>query len=103
MKKFIPFGDKVLVKREETQERTSGGIYIPEDAKELKQACRVLAAGPGKFLESTGEIKPMTVKVGDTVLVSKYAGTDIYLEREKLLVIVEDDVLGVIREEEGNG
>ena len=89
MKKFVPLHDRILVKREETSEKTKGGIYIPEDAREVKQACRVLAVGPDA----------QSVKVGDTVFVSKYAGTDIWLEREKLLVVSDDEILGLIEEE----
>lgn len=98
MKKFIPAGNYVLVERIEEEEKTEGGIYIPQHAREVQQICKVLAVGPGKFNQALGKIKPVDVKVGDYVFVSKYAGTDILIERVKYTVVTEDDILGTVVE-----
>jgi chaperonin GroES len=87
---FRPLHDRVLVRRVEAEEKTAGGIIIPDTAKEKPQRGIVVAAGPGKKDE------PMTVKGGDTVLYGKYAGTEISLEGQDYLIMRESDILAVI-------
>lgn len=90
-----PLNDRVLVKRLETEEKTAGGLFIPDTAKEKPSRGEVVAAGPGKVAED-GELIAMTVKKGDTVLFSKYAGTEIKLDGVEHLVMREDDILAII-------
>lgn len=92
--KLRPLHDRVIVKRLEEEERTSGGIIIPDTAKEKPQQGKVVAVGKGRFLEN-GQIVPLIVKEGDRVLFSKYAGTDVKVEGEELLIMREDDILGI--------
>lgn len=87
---ITPLHDRVIVKSAPAQEKTAGGIIIPDTAKEKPQKGTVLAAGPGKKDE------PMTVKTGDTVLYGKYAGTEITFEGEEYLIMRESDILAVI-------
>ncbi|MBC7554553.1 MAG: co-chaperone GroES [Taibaiella sp.] len=87
---ITPLHDRVIVKSAPAQEKTAGGIIIPDTAKEKPVRGTVLAAGPGKKDE------PMTVKTGDTVLYGKYAGTEISLEGEEYLIMRESDILAVI-------
>lgn len=93
--KIRPLQDRIIVKRVEEEERTKGGIIIPDTAKEKPQEGEVKAVGPGKVTEEGKKI-PMEVKVGDRVLFSKYAGTEVKLEGEEHLIMREDDILGVI-------
>jgi chaperonin GroES len=93
--KIRPLQDRILVKRLEEEEKTKGGIIIPDTAKEKPQEGRVVAAGKGKVAED-GTVTPLDVKKGDKVLFSKYAGTEVNLDGEEHLIIREDDVLGVI-------
>ncbi len=90
-----PLQDRILVKRIEEEEKTKGGIIIPDTAKEKPQEGRVIAVGNGKVGED-GKIQPMDVKKGDKVLFSKYSGSEVNIEDEEHLIIREDDVLGVI-------
>ena len=90
-----PLHDRVIVKRLEEEEKTSGGIIIPDTAKEKPQQGKVMAAGKGRFLEN-GQVVPLTVKEGDRVLFSKYAGTEVKLDNEEVLIMREDDVLAII-------
>ena len=90
-----PLNDRVLVKRLETEENTAGGLFIPDTAKEKPSRGEVVAAGPGKVAED-GKLIAMTVKKGDTVLFSKYAGTEIKLDGVEHLVMREDDILAII-------
>ena len=90
-----PLNDRVLVKRLESEEKTAGGLYIPDTAKEKPSKGQVVAVGPGKVAEN-GKAVPMTVKAGDQVLFNKYAGTEIKLDGVDHLVIREDDILGII-------
>jgi chaperonin GroES len=83
------------VKRLEEKEQMQGGIIIPDTAKEKPQEATVLAVGPGRVTED-GKLQPVEVKVGDTVVVGKYAGTDVKIDGDDLLIIREDDVLGVL-------
>lgn len=90
-----PLNDRVLVKRLESEEKTAGGLYIPDTAKEKPSKGQVVAVGPGKVAEN-GKAVPMTVKAGDQVLFNKYAGTEIKLDGVDHLVMREDDILGII-------
>ena len=87
---FRPLGDRVLVKRTEEETKTTGGIIIPDTAKEKPQRGTVVAAGPGKKDE------PMTVKVGDTVLYGKYSGTELQVEGKDYLIMREADIFAII-------
>ena len=93
--KIRPLQDRILVKRVEEEEKSKGGIIIPDSAKEKPQEGKVIAAGKGKVNEE-GKLHPLDVKKGDRVLFSKYAGTEVNIEGEEHLIIREDDVLGVI-------
>ena len=93
--KMRPLHDRVIVKRIDEEEKTSGGIIIPDTAKEKPQQGKVIAVGKGKLLES-GKVNPMAVKKGDRVLFGKYAGTDIKIDGEEHLIMREDDILGVV-------
>jgi chaperonin GroES len=97
MKGFRPLHDRVLVKRIEAEEKTPGGILIPDTAKEKPVEGEVLAVGPGAR-DETGRIIPLDVKVGDRVLFGKWAGTDVLIEGEERLILKEADILGVIEE-----
>jgi len=94
--KLRPLHDRVIIKRIEEEEKTSGGIIIPDTAKEKPQQGKVLAVGKGRILEN-GQVTPMVVKEGDRVLFSKYAGTDIKVEGEEHLIMREDDILAIIQ------
>ncbi|MFZ8803143.1 MAG: co-chaperone GroES [Candidatus Calescibacterium sp.] len=94
--KITPLRDKVVVKRlEEVEEKTPGGIIIPDTAKEKPQIGEVIAVGKGKILQD-GKIIPPEVKVGDKVLFAKYAGTEVKIEGEEYLIMSEDEILGII-------
>jgi len=93
--KIRPLNDRVLVKRLEEEEKTSGGIIIPDSAKEKPAEGEVIAVGDGK-IKDNGERLAMTVKVGDRVLFSKYGGTDVKLDGEDYLIMREDDILGIV-------
>ncbi len=90
-----PLHDRLLIQRLSEEEKTAGGIYIPETAKEKPQEGRVIAVGSGKKTEH-GKYLPLEVKSGDQILFSKYAGTELKLKGEEYLMIREDDVLGII-------
>ncbi|BFR49105.1 co-chaperone GroES [Nitratidesulfovibrio sp. HK-II] len=90
-----PLNDRVLVKRLESEEKTAGGLFIPDTAKEKPSRGEVVAAGPGKVAED-GKLIAMAVKKGDLVLFSKYAGTEIKLDGVEHLVMREDDILAII-------
>lgn len=93
--KVRPLHDRLLVKRIDEDEKTRGGIIIPDTAKEKPMQGKIIAAGPGKVNED-GNTTPLDVSKGDTVLFSKYAGTEIQLDNEEHLIIREDDVLAVL-------
>jgi len=93
--KIRPLQDRILVKRVEEEEKTKGGIIIPDTAKEKPQEGKVVAVGGGKVNED-GKVLPLDVKKGDRVLFSKYAGSEVTLDGEEHLILREDDVLGVI-------
>ena len=90
-----PLGDKIVIKVIEDAEQTSGGIFIPDSAKEKSQKGKVIAVGAGK-LNDKSEREPMDVKVGEIVLFAKYAGTDVKVNDETLKILSVSDVLGVI-------
>ncbi len=93
--KIRPLNDRILVQRLEQEEKTSGGIIIPDSAKEKPAEGKIVAVGNGK-LNDAGERVAMEVKVGDMVLFSKYGGTDVKLDGDDYLIMREDDILGVI-------
>jgi chaperonin GroES len=90
-----PLGDRILVKRIQEEEKTKGGIIIPDTAKEKPQEGRVVAVGKGKMTED-GKLLSPDVKAGDRILFGKYAGSEIKLEGEEHLILREDDILGVL-------
>ncbi|WP_157018182.1 co-chaperone GroES [Mesorhizobium xinjiangense] len=92
---FRPLHDRILVRRLEAEEKTAGGIIVPDTAKEKPQEGEVLAVGPGARNES-GQLLPLDVKAGDRILFGKWSGTEIRLEGEDLLILKEADVMGVI-------
>jgi chaperonin GroES len=92
---FRPLHDRILVRRIEADEKTAGGIIIPDTAKEKPQEGEVLAVGPGARNES-GQLEPLDVKVGDRILFGKWSGTEIRLDGEDLLIMKESDVMGII-------
>src|SRR5436190_21629464 len=93
-----PLEDRIIVKPGEAEETTVSGLVIPDTAKEKPQQGEVLAVGPGRRAENTGEIIPMDVKVGDTVVYSKYGGTEITVDGEDLLSLTGRDVLAKVAE-----
>ncbi len=93
--KVRPLHDRVIVRRLDEEEKSAGGIIIPDTAKEKPIEGKVIAVGNGKILEN-GDVRPLDVKAGDTVIFSKYAGTEIKIDGEELLMMREDDILGVI-------
>lgn len=90
-----PLHDRLLVRRMKEEEKTAGGIIIPDTAKEKPQRGEVIATGKGRVTDD-GKLRPMEVKAGDKVLFSKYAGTDLKLGNEEYLMITESDVLGIL-------
>jgi len=94
--KFRPLGDKILVKREEAASKTESGIFLPESSKEKPKQGRIVALGDGHRSKDNGKLTPFTVKKGDTVLFSSYAGTEVKISDETYLIMTEEDILGVI-------
>jgi len=93
--KIRPLQDRVIVKRLEEEEKTKGGIIIPDTAKEKPQEGKVVAVGKGKVTED-GKVIPLDVKPGDKILFGKYSGTEIKIEGEEHLIMREEDILGII-------
>ncbi len=93
--KVRPLHDRVIVRRLDEEEKSSGGIIIPDTAKEKPIQGEVIAAGKGKILDN-GDVRPLDVKSGDRVIFSKYAGTEIKLDGNEYLMMREDDILGVV-------
>jgi chaperonin GroES len=93
--KIRPLQDRVIVKRIEEEEKTKGGIIIPDTAKEKPQEGKVIAVGKGKTNDE-GKLIPLDVKVGDKILFGKYSGTEVKLNGEEHLIMREDDILGVV-------
>ncbi len=92
-----PLDDRIVVKPGESEETTASGLVIPDTAKEKPQQGEVLAVGPGKRSDQTGELIPMDVNVGDTVVYSKYGGTEITSEGADLLILSARDVLAIVK------
>jgi len=95
MTKFRPLGDRVLVKRIKEEERTKGGIVIPDTAKEKPQEGKVAAVGKGKYGDD-GKLIPIEVKAGDKILFGKYSGSEVKLDGEEHMIMREEDILGII-------
>ncbi len=93
--KLRPLDDRVVIKQSEAEEKTSGGIILPDTAKEKPQIGKVIAVGPGKVLD-TGKRAEMSVKKNDTVIYAKYMGNDIEIDGEKLVILKESDILGIV-------
>ncbi|MBX6746817.1 MAG: co-chaperone GroES [Acetobacteraceae bacterium] len=95
--KFRPLHDRVLVRRVTAEEKTAGGIIIPDTAKEKPQEGEVIAVGSGT-LNDKGELRPLDVKPGDRVLFGKWSGTEVKLNNEELLIMKESDIMGIIED-----
>jgi chaperonin GroES len=95
MSKIRPLHDRVIVKREEDERKSPGGIVIPDSASEKPSKGRVIAVGTGKLLED-GKVRPLDVKVGDKVLFGKYSGTEVKVDGDDVLVMREEDILAVL-------
>jgi len=93
--KIKPLSDRVVIEPLEALEKTSGGIYVPDTAKEKPQMGKVIAAGPGKTSDE-GKLIPLEVKVGDKVLYGKYSGTDVTVEGKDYLIVRESDILAIV-------
>jgi len=93
--KFRPLHDRVVVKRIEAEEKTAGGIIIPDTAREKPQQGQVIAAGPGGR-DDAGKLIPIDLKIGDKVLFGKWSGTEVKLDGEELLIMKESDIMGVL-------
>lgn len=93
--KVIPIGDKILVKRVEAEEKTKGGIVLPDTAKEKPREGKVIDVGKGRRLDS-GKIVPFQVKKGDRIIFSSYAGTEVKIGTEEFVIMSEEDVLAII-------
>ncbi len=96
MAKIVPIGDRIVVKLEKNEEKTRSGIVLPDTAKEKPQRGTVVEVGSGKLLDNGKKAEP-EVKKGDTIIFSKYAGTEIKVDEEKYLILSENDVLAIIR------
>ncbi|MFM1889430.1 MAG: co-chaperone GroES [Candidatus Nanopelagicales bacterium] len=94
--KIRPLGDKILVKRDEPTSRTESGIYLPETAKDKPKQGKIVAVGNGILNKETGEYLPFSVKKGDAVIFSSYAGTEVKIDNVDYLIMTEEDILGVV-------
>ena len=95
MASLKPLSDRIIVKALSAEEKTAGGIVLPDTAKEKPQQGEVLAVGPGKVLDN-GKVAPMDINVGDRVYYGKYSGTEVKLNGQELVVLRQDDVLGIV-------
>ncbi len=95
--KFRPLHDRIVVRRVEAEEKTAGGIIIPDTAQEKPQQGEVIAVGPGARDES-GKVQPLDVKAGDRVLFAKWSGTEVKIDGQDLLIMKESDIMGVLEE-----
>ena len=95
MAKLRPLGDKILIKRLEAESKTKSGIVLPDSAKEKPKRGKIIAVGDGKRLDN-GERAPFSVKKGDEVIFTSYAGTEVKIEGEELMIMSEEDVLAVV-------
>jgi chaperonin GroES len=93
--KIRPLHDRVIVRRLEEERRTPGGLVLPDSAKEKPIQGEIVAAGKGKILEN-GDVRPLDVKVGDKILFGKYSGTEVKVGNEELLVMREEDIVGIV-------
>lgn len=93
--KLKPLDDRVVIKQSQAEEKTAGGIILPDTAKEKPQIGKIVAVGPGKILDS-GKRSKMTVKKNDKVIYPKYIGNDVELDEEKYVILKETDVLGIV-------
>ena len=93
--KFRPLHDRVVVRRLDAEEKTKGGIIIPDTAKEKPQEGEIVAVGPGAR-DETGKVQPLDVKAGDRVLFGKWSGTEVRIDGEDLLIMKESDIMGVV-------
>ena len=93
--KLNPLDDRIVIKQSEAEEKTSGGIILPDTAKEKPQIGKVVAVGPGKLLND-GKRSPMSVKINDEVFYSKYMGNDVEIDNDKYVILRESDVLGIV-------
>ncbi len=93
--KIKPLGDRILVRRLEAEEKTKGGIIIPDTAKEKPREGKIVSVGDGR-VDEDGKRRPLNVKAGDRVLFNSYAGTDVKIEGDEYLIMKEEDVLGII-------
>lgn len=93
--KIRPLHDRVVVRRLEEETTSKGGILIPDNAKEKPLQGEVLAVGPGKSMDN-GQVRPLSVKIGEKVLFAKYAGTEVKIDGTELLILREDDIMGII-------
>ena len=93
--KLRPLDDRVVIKQSEAEEKTTGGIILPDTAKEKPQIGKVMAVGPGKILDN-GKHAEMSVKKNDTVIYAKYMGNDIEIDGEKYVILKESDILGIV-------
>jgi chaperonin GroES len=94
--KIRPLQDRILAKRVVEEEKTAGGLFIPDTAKEKPLEAQVIAVGNGKVLED-GKVRPLEVKAGDRVLIGKYSGSEVKIDGEEHIILREDDVLAVIQ------
>ena len=95
--KFRPLQDRVLLRRVDQEEKTAGGIIIPDTAKEKPMQGEVIAVGPGAR-DETGKLQPLDVKAGDRVLFGKWSGTEVKIDGEELLIMKESDIMGIIED-----
>ena len=93
--KLRPLDNRVVLEPLDAQDKTAGGIYLPDTAKEKPQVAKVVAAGPGRLLDD-GKRNPMSVKPGDEVIYGKYTGNDVEVEGKKLVILRESDLLGIV-------
>ena len=93
--KFRPLQDRILVRRTEAEEKSAGGIIIPDTAKEKPQQAEVIAVGPGKFNDE-GKRSPVDVKQGDKILIGKYSGSEIRIDEDDFVILREDEILAVV-------
>jgi chaperonin GroES len=92
-----PLDDRIVVRPSEAEEKTASGLVIPDTAKEKPQQGEVLAVGPGRRSDQTGDLIPLDVQVGDTVVYSKYGGTEITVDGEEVLILTARDVLAIVQ------
>jgi len=94
--KVRPLGDKLLIKRAEPEKKTDAGIFLPESAKDKPREGKIIALGNGRLNKDTGDYSPFTVKKGDNVLFTSYAGTEVKIDNDEYLIMTEDDILGIV-------